>query len=80
MNNLKRNKHHNKQMQIDFNNGDLFEINLIYQLPDKTSNNLMLALENLYIDKYNTINEGYNKFKNNLIDCQPGDLLEYMSD
>ena len=66
------NKHHNKQMQIDFNNGDLFEINLIYQLPDKTSNNVMLALENLYIDKCNTINEGYNKVKNNIIKTKEG--------
>lgn len=115
--------HPNKEMQKDFNSGDIFEIKAIEYFPPWTSKALLNGKEHAYIKKYKSDIHGYNilpapvnrihcnsrveKYRLcpskvnrkvssinksggltylriydlcKLLNCQPGDLMEYIPD
>jgi group I intron endonuclease len=60
-NNLKKGIHQNKDMQHDFNNGDVFVITALEYFPPQVSQQMLNAKEQAYIDRYNATTTGYNK-------------------
>lgn len=61
---LEKHYHHNKELQADFDNGDVFEVKLLWKpVPgDKqTVDNRLRKAEYYMIRKYNTVENGYNK-------------------
>ena len=58
---LKNNKHTNKEMQADFNNGDIFYYFIVDLLPNDLDRVHMMAAETYYMIKYNSVEHGYNK-------------------
>lgn len=58
--NLINDKHHNKQLQEDFNRGDIFEIKALEYFPKWITKNFLNGKEYIYIKKYNSDKYGYN--------------------
>lgn len=66
-NDLNDNKHCNYKLQTDWNiyGADNFEFNLIYIIDgscggEKVKDNIRIVLEDIYIERYDLINNGYN--------------------
>ena len=71
---LNNKKHNNYKLQSDFNlyNADSFNFYILYELPDDATKESRVAYEDYFIERYNSIEEGYNIQKT--IDCNLYDM------
>lgn len=68
---LKAQKHHSKQMQADWDNGDTFKFSVLEMFPECVTTEYLSAKETMYIRRYHSIDNGYNTNQQlNTVNCK----------